>query len=103
MLSFLSGIFSGIQWLATHFVELLKAGLFFGLNAAFLGISELVHLLYSLLPEMPSAPQYTNSEWVGWMNWFIPMSEILTGATILIGLYIAFMAIRFAMQFVRAL
>ena len=99
MLSFLSNILSGIE----HFPTLIVDGLDLVINGLFAAIAAFLTLLFSLLPSMPDAPLVTGGSWVGWMNWFFPVGDLLAGATAILVMYVAYLAIRYALNLIRAL
>lgn len=121
MLGFVSSIWSGISafftgvwqlitniagallWLVDQAFLVLKGGLFLTLNGLFLAMSELLKLLFAVLPNMPGQNQYVTGEWVGWLNWFMPMGTLLVGASLLIGFYVTFLTIKYALSVVRAI
>lgn len=99
MLDFLSQILTVLEDLPNLFLT----GLVDGLNAVFAGIGTLVTGLFALLPSMSDAPAIASGDWLGWLNWFLPVAQIMVVVTSATAIYILYLAVRYALSLVRAL
>jgi hypothetical protein len=73
------------------------------LNGFFHAIELLIEALFLLLPEMSSAPSFGAPEWLNWLNWFFPVTELVAGMVFLLVMYLTFLAFRYTLSLVRAL
>src|SRR5438270_496480 len=78
----------GIGWLLSHFAHWVFAGITFAANAFFLACHDFLVVVFGLLPSMSSAPLISGGTWTGWLNWFLPVGEALTGFAALLTAYL---------------
>jgi hypothetical protein len=97
MLSLLGDLLAGI--------ELIGQFALWGIETAINGVGAAVVLLFNallaLLPSMPSIG-VLSGEWMGWLNWFFPVGDFLTILATCVVMWIAFLAVRYALRFIRA-
>lgn len=103
MLSFLGNILKALQWVADNVVGAVWAAIVDAINGFFLAISEFLALLFGLLPHMSDAPLIGGGQWLGWLNWFLPVGGALDIISGLLVMYVSFLAIRYMLNLVRAL
>lgn len=81
-----------VLWAIVSFINLLVIAL-----GAFIG------LVASLLPDMPTNSASVSGSWVGWLNYYMPISELVTGLLVWVGLWVAFLVIRIPLKWAKAL
>lgn len=97
MLGALTWILSTVE----AFGVLVEWGVVSSLNLLFAGVSLAVEALFSLLPGMPHL-ETVQAEWLAYLNWFFPLGALVLFFGTLVTAYIAWLAIRYLMQLLRA-
>ncbi|MGC2652116.1 MAG: hypothetical protein WA317_00615 [Mycobacterium sp.] len=95
----MSNILSALE----DFPNLIVTGVVDLINLVFSGISTVINGLFALLPGMSDAPSIVGGVWVNWLNWFLPVGDMLIGIASLISMYLLFLALRYALNLVKAL
>jgi hypothetical protein len=57
----------------------------------------------ALLPGMSDAPEIGHPRWLEWLNWFYPVGDLVAALAALIGMWLAFLAVRYVLRLVRGL
>jgi hypothetical protein len=73
------------------------------INAVIAAVGVSLGLLFALLPSMPDPPDLGGAAWLGWLNAFVPVTGLLTGLAVFIGLWVAFLAVRIPLRWVKGL
>ncbi len=56
----------------------------------------------SLLPSMPSGSSSVGGSWLGWLNYYMPIAELVTGLLVWIGVWMLFLVIRIPLRWAKA-
>src|SRR4051794_5385900 len=99
MLGLLRSIWNGIRdipYLVADFFVMIINGLVAAIGAA-------IHFFVSLLPSFPAAPGTPDSGALQWINYFVPLSGLLTLFVTFVSCWLGFLAIRIALRWVKAL
>lgn len=99
MLSFLGNILSALE----DFPNLILQGLVDMWNGLMGLCGTVASGAIALLPTMPSPPSFTGSTWLHWLNWIYPVGQLVAGVTALLVIFATYMAIRYVLQWARAL
>ena len=68
------------------------------------GVGALVQAVLAALPPMSDAPALGSLEpWVGWLNYLLPIGTMLDSFAAALTLYVAVLAVRWALNYTRAL
>jgi hypothetical protein len=88
-------------------IELIGQYVIFGIetviNLVLVAIVAVAAFLMSLLPSMGTSPVLPGGAYVGWLNWIFPMTQLIMGLITVVGLWIGYLAVRWALRFARAL
>lgn len=98
MFGYLSQFLKGLEDLPT----IIMAGLYDVLNGLFAAVAAFVQMLFNLLPSMGAPPAINGGDWIGWANWFFPVGDVLTVLSGCLTVYLGWLAVKFALQLVRA-
>lgn len=98
MLNFLSAILCAIENLALSVLAVIVMAF----NSIIVAIGGLITALVLLLPSMPDAPPSPDSGVLGYLNWLVNLPALIALWTTLITLWLAVLAIRIAMRWVKA-
>jgi len=98
MLSVLGFVLDGIELIGTY---VLWAGETL-INAIGAAVVALYALLIALLPSMSDAPAIGHPQWLDWLSWFYPVGDLIAGLAVIVTLWIGFLAVRYALRFIRA-
>ena len=71
-------------------------------NAVLAAFAAAWTLAAALLPSMGDSPALGNPQWLGWLNWFFPVGELLALLTSAVGIWVSFLAIRYLLRLIRA-
>jgi hypothetical protein len=97
---------TALLWIADG-VAAMGAFVVFGIetagNALFVAIAAAATAALALLPSMSDAPALGSPEWLRWLNWFYPVSDLVAGLTAVVGLWVAFLVVRWVLKWTRAL
>lgn len=96
-------LIDAVQWLVNNAVGIVWSGIVDCVNEFFAGCAGIVTILFAALPSMSDAPSIGTGQWLAWLNWFFPVGTVLSGAALIIVMYVTFLGIRWALNFVRAL
>lgn len=99
MLAALGWILSGVELIGSYAlwaIETACNGILAALVAAYTAAA-------ALLPSMSSAPLIGTPDWLGWLNWFYPVGDLLTGLATVVSMWIAFLAVRYVLRLVKAI
>jgi hypothetical protein len=99
MLDYLRDILCAILNLGAIIIDLLVAAI----NALIVAIGVALAFFITLLPTLPDAPDPPDSGVLAILNWFIPVVPLLAFATTAIGLWVTFLLIKIALNWLRAL
>src|SRR4051794_16087615 len=99
MLSWLSSIWHAI----TGFGQLVLWGLVSGVNLLVAAIGGFIAAVISLFPQLPDAPSAPASGILQWENYFIPLGGLLALFTTFLTCWVAFLGIRVALKWAKAL
>jgi len=74
------------------------------INLLIVAIGAFIGFIASLLPDLPQGSGGTfGGSWVGWLNYYVPVAELVAGLAIWVGLWGAFLLIRIPLRWVKAL
>jgi len=74
-----------------------------GFNAILVAVVAAYSAAVALLPSMSSAPSIGSPTWLGWLNWFYPVGDLVTGLTGLLTMWLAFLAVRYVLRLVKGI
>ena len=83
--------------------QLILWGIVSAINLLIAAVGALLQTILGLLSFMPDPPETPAWEWLAWLNWVFPLGDVLGVATGLLGLWTAFLLIRVALNWVKAL
>jgi hypothetical protein len=98
MLSF----FSDIAAVITHLPAVLLASLENLLNIVIAAIGTTINALLSLVPSLPDPPVIPTGDWIGWLNWLFPVGACVDSALGSLLMFLAYLALRIALRWVKA-
>jgi hypothetical protein len=96
MLAVLGFILDGIELIGSFIVFGVEAVL----SAFFAALAGVWILVVAILPSMPQAPSLSG-QWLGWLNWFYPVGDLLGGLAAMVAIWLTFLAVRFVLRFIR--
>jgi protein-S-isoprenylcysteine O-methyltransferase Ste14 len=99
VLGVLGFILDGIVLIGTYALWAIESAIN-AVGAAFVAAAAAA---FALLPSMSSAPAIGTPTWLGWLSWFYPVGDLLTGLAGLVTMWLAFLAVRYVLRLVRAL
>lgn len=99
MLGILEAILCAIQQLAAAIIGLLVVML----NAALVALGAFMGVIIGLLPNMPAAPAKPGSGIIGFLNWLFPLAGVAALLVTMGTLFLGFLAVRIALNWIRAL
>lgn len=99
MLTLLGWIVSGVELIGSYVLWALETFA----NAIFGVIAAAAAALFALLPSMSDAPLAGGGDWLGWLNWFFPVGDLLAILATVVALWVSFLIIRWALRVVRAI
>jgi hypothetical protein len=102
IVSYLGNIVTALFQLALKLPGYVQDGCVLILNQLFAALSILVAGLYAILPGMSDAPSLGSPMYLQWANWFYPIGAVAAIVTTAVTLYFAYLAIKYALMFVRA-
>lgn len=86
-------------------VELIGSYVLFGfetgVNAVFAALGAAASAVLSVLPSMSDAPVLGSPSWLGWLNWFYPVGDLIAGLILAVTLWTAFLVIRWTLRLLR--
>jgi|SRR5579859_156443 len=96
MLTVLGWILDGIELIGSFFIYGLEtvANVFFQLLGSVWAVTAAV------LPTMPHIGTI-GGDWVGWLNWFFPVGQLLDGLAAIVTMWVSFLALRFVLRWLR--
>jgi hypothetical protein len=98
--SLISFIVSGFTGLAT----LIESAVIAVCNLVLAAVGAVVTGLFALLPALPSVPSIPDSPPVlAWLNWLVPVDAFLGILLTVVLMYVAYLAWRWLLNFLRAL
>jgi len=98
-----AGIFSGILNGILDIPFLLLDGLVDIFNAFISAIAVLAQGFLNLLPAFPAAPDPPSEGILGFLTWLVPLGGLLVTFAALMGVWIAFLAFKVVLSWVKAL
>lgn len=96
-----SGILDAFLCLITLFADLVAKGCVIVLNLLIVGIAASAGAILAVLPNMPAFP--TRSPDWQWLNWFLPVSSLVSLLGTGLGLMLLWFGYRVVLNWVRAL
>lgn len=73
------------------------------LNAMIVGLGAFLGVILALLPNMPESPQPPESGVLQFINFFVPLASLAALLVTMGALFVGFMAVRVALNWLRAL
>jgi hypothetical protein len=99
VIGLLEAILCAIQQLAAAIIGLLVVML----NAALVALGAFMGVIIGLLPDMPEAPAKPNESVLGFLNWLFPLAGVAAILVTMGSLFLGFLAVRIALNWIRAL
>lgn len=99
MIEILKGIFDGIKLIG----EMVLWALISFVNLLVEAIGAVIALVFSLLPEMPAAPDPPDEGVLQWIVWVLPMGGLVAGFLVFLSLWAAFLVVRVIGRWVKVL
>jgi hypothetical protein len=99
MITVLGWLLSGIKLIGTYVLWALEMGC----NAVLAVMVAAYSAAVALLPSMDDAPSLGSPTWLGWLNWFYPVGQLVAGLTIIVSMWVAYLAMRYLLRLVRGL
>ena len=99
MTAILGFVLGGVELIGTYVLWALET--FGNLLLAFIAVT--VGALFALLPSMSSAPSIGTPTWLAWLNWFFPVTQLLAILSAAVVVWVAFLAVRWALKLLRGL
>lgn len=96
----LIGLLVGLAKFVGHWV---LWALISAINLLVAAIGAVIGGFLSLLPDMPTAGGTFGGSWVGWLNYYIPVAELVAGLVIWVGLWLLYLVVRIPLRWVKAL
>jgi hypothetical protein len=81
--------------------DALLAPIVTAINLLIAAIGATITALVSLLPTLPTPPTPFSGTWWGWLNYFLPISDLIAGFVVWVGIWTAFLIIRTALKWVK--
>jgi hypothetical protein len=92
ILCWIAAAAQGVLWALASAVNLIVSGL-----GAFIAA------VVGLLPSLPAVPELPGGDAPGWVAWLLPVTGIAAALAGLVTTYVAFLVIRIALRWVKAL
>lgn len=74
------------------------------LNGLIVVVGVVIGTVLSLFPGMGDPPSIgSQNNWIGWLNFFVPVSGLLAGLTVFVTLWIGLLAFRVIARYVKVL
>lgn len=74
------------------------------INLLIAAVGGFINAVVSLLPDMPgSGGQTFGGSWMGWLNYYVPVAELVAGLVVWVGIWGAFLLIRIPLRWAKAL
>lgn len=89
--------------LLQSFSQLVAYALIQVVNLLIFAIGGLLQLLFLALPSMPAPPTQPVTDWIGWLNWAFPIAGLVACFSAAVLLWVAYLAIRVPLRWVKAL
>lgn len=99
MLDFLGGILEGVRAIG----QLVLWALVTVVNLVVDAIGAFIAAVISLFPQLPAAPGPPDSGILQWVNYFLPLGGMLALFAVFLGCWVAFLGIRVALRWAKAL
>jgi hypothetical protein len=99
VIGILEAILCAIEQLAAAIVGLLVVVV----NAALVALGAFMGVIIALLPNMPEPPARPSSSVVGFLNWLVPLAGLAALLVTMGALFLGFLAVRIALNWIRAL
>lgn len=99
MIGILEAILCAIQELAAAIIGLLVVML----NAAIVALGAFMGVIIALLPNMPAPPAKPGSSIIGFVNWLFPLAGAAALLVTMGALFLGFLAVRIALNWIKAL
>jgi uncharacterized membrane protein len=99
MLDFLAHIFEVMK----AFPQLVLYAIVSGINALVFALGSFIAFMIGLFPQLPDAPGAPDSGILQWVNYFLPLGGLLALFTTFVTVWIAFLAIKIGLKWVKAL
>jgi uncharacterized protein involved in cysteine biosynthesis len=71
-------------------------------NALVAAVGFFINAVVSLLPTMPSGNSGVAGSWLGWLNYYMPIAELVTGLLVWIAVWTLFLVIRIPLRWAKA-
>lgn len=97
MIGLLSSLLTGIETIGSYVIY----GVETAINDVLGALVTAFNAILSLLPGMSSAPSIGHPQWLDWMAWFYPVGDLVAGLGVIVTLWVAFLAFRFALRWLR--
>ena len=99
MIGVLEAILCAIEELAAGIIGLLVVML----NAAIVALGAFMGVIIALLPNMPEAPAKPSEGVIGFVNWLFPLAGVAALLATMGTLFLGFLAVRIALNWIKAL
>lgn len=99
MITLLTEILCVLEKMAAAIIGLLVVVI----NAMIVGLGAFLGVILLLLPEMPEPPGLPDSGVLAFINFFVPLALLATLVVSMVGLFLGFLAVRMALNWLRAL
>lgn len=74
------------------------------INLLIVAVGAFINAVVSLLPDMPASGGGTfGGSWMGWLNYYVPVAELVAGLVIWVGIWGLFLLIRIPLRWAKAL
>ncbi len=71
-------------------------------NLLVAAVGGFISAVLSLLPTMPTGNSSVAGSWLGWLNYYMPIAELVTGLLVWIGVWTLFLLIRIPLRWAKA-
>lgn len=99
MIGILEAILCAIQEMAAAIIGLLVVML----NVALVALGAFMGFIIGLLPNMPEAPPSPGTSVIGFLNWIFPLAGVAALLVTMGSLFLGFLAVRIALNWIKAL
>lgn len=99
MIDLLSKLWSVISHLGDWFLWALVSAV----NLLIAAVGTLIAFVLGLLPSLPTPPTVPSGSWLAWLCWFMPVGSLVAGFGLMVTAWIAFLLIRIALKWAKAL